>query len=64
MSQERLILSHLKRYGSIEPLTALDKYGCFRLAARITDLKDRGYKIATEMVKKGGKRLAKYRLIA
>ena len=64
MSQESQILSHMRRYGSIEPLTALDKYGCFRLAARITDLKDRGYKIATEMVKKGGKRFARYRLAA
>ena len=64
MSQEARILSHLKRHGSIEPLTALDRYGCFRLAARISDLRCSGYKIITEMVEKGDKRFARYRLVA
>jgi Helix-turn-helix domain len=64
MSQEKQILSHLRRYGSIEPLTALDKYGCFRLAARINDLRYHGYQIDTEMVEKGNKRIARYRLVA
>jgi len=62
MSQESQILSHMKRYGSITPLTALDRYGCFRLAARVTDLKDRGHKISTELVKQRGKRFARYTL--
>ena len=63
MSQESQILTHMKRYGSITPLTALDRYGCFRLAARVTDLKDRGHKISTELVKQGNKRFARYRLV-
>lgn len=64
MAQKSLILRHLERYGSITPMTALEKYGCFRLAARIGELKDQGHEIATEMVKKGQKRYAKYRLVA
>jgi len=62
MSQESQILTHMKRYGSITPLTALDRYGCFRLAARVSDLKYKGHKIATELVDQGGKRFARYRL--
>jgi len=64
MSQTSAILSHMKRHGSIEPLTALDKYGCFRLAARINDLRYAGHQIDTEIVEKGSKRFARYRLVA
>ena len=62
MSQSLQILSHMKRYGSITPLTALDKYGCMRLAARVNDLRYSGHLITTEMVKAGTKRFARYRL--
>ena len=63
MSQSTRILTHLRR-GPITPLQALDKYGCLRLAARINDLRDRGHKIETEIVKAGDKRYARYRLKA
>ena len=43
-----MILSHLKRFGSIEPLTALRDYGIYRLGARIADLRQEGYNIITE----------------
>jgi hypothetical protein len=43
---------------------ALDKYGCLRLAARINDLRERGHRIDTEIVKVGDKRFARYRLRA
>ena len=36
-SQYDMILKHLKRGDSITPLDALDKYGCFRLAAVICE---------------------------
>ena len=61
MSQETQILSHLKRHGSITPMTALEKYGCFRLAARIEEIR-RVHPIDTEMVKRNGKRFARYKL--
>ena len=64
MSQTSIILSHIKRYGSITPLTALDRYGCFRLAARISDLRNQGHKIITEPLEINGKRIARYRLVA
>ena len=62
MSQTDRILTHIKK-GPITPMIALERYGCMRLAARIADLKDRGHKISTEIVKKGNKRYAKYHLI-
>ena len=61
-SQQKQILGHLK----FEPITALDAlslYGCFRLAARIHDLRAKGHDIETETVEEGGKRYARYRLI-
>ena len=30
-----MVLEHLMRFGSIEPLTALREYGCYRLGAII-----------------------------
>lgn len=47
-SQKGFILAHLKQFGSIEPLTALREYGCYRLGARISDLRKEGYNITTE----------------
>ena len=61
MSQEKAILSHLKR-GPITPLDALERYGCFRLAARISDLRSAGHPIKTEWLERQGKRYARYRL--
>lgn len=63
MSQEDKVFAHMRRYGSITPITALEKYGCFRLAARIEEIR-RVHKVSTELVKAGGKRFAKYRLVA
>lgn len=45
------ILRHLRDYGSISQLEAAAEYGIQRLAARIKDLKRRGYKITSETVK-------------
>lgn len=59
-----LILEHLKQGHSITSLAALDLFGCFRLGARIWDLKHRrGYDIETEILETvSGKRIAQYRL--
>lgn len=43
------ILAHLKREGRICSFTALRLYKCMRLAARIADLRARGYDITTIM---------------
>lgn len=60
MSQEFDILLHLRDYGSITPLDALRKFGCFRLGARINDLRNQGYEIETIMTTINKKRFAKY----
>lgn len=60
MTQKEQILAHLKEYGHITPMIALDAYGCFRLAARIDELRDEGALIKTVMVNRRGKRYAQY----
>lgn len=52
MTQCEMIQKHLTEYGSITPGTALEEYGCFRLSARIADLKARGMQIITEIESK------------
>lgn len=60
-SQSARILQHLKAGGKITPIEALDEYGCFRLGARIFDLKERGHPIQKRMVEVSeGKRVAEY----
>ena len=41
------IFDHLKRKGAITPMVALREYGCFRLAARIGELREAGHSIET-----------------
>ena len=61
-SQNACIAIWLKHGNSITPLEALQKFGCFRLGARIADLRKAGYNIETKMVEQNGKRFAQYRL--
>lgn len=60
-SQESLILKYLQAGHALTPLEALEKFGCFRLGARIWELKKR-HDIHCEMVEQGGKRFARYSL--
>lgn len=61
-SQNKQILEYLKQGNSITPIEALNLFGSFRLGSRIFDLKEKGYKIDTELVKDGRKKYAKYTL--
>jgi hypothetical protein len=62
-TQANAILKHLQDGNGITPMEALELCGCFRLSARIADLKKRGYEIITEKVKVcGGKYVARYHL--
>lgn len=68
MSQCNDILRHLETHRGITAIVALDRYGCFRLAARISDLRAQGYQITTvskEVINRYGekKRIAEYRLV-
>ena len=63
-SQEDQIYLHLKKYGKIDAMEALAKYNCFRLSARIFDLKQQNINIETDhVILKNGKRVAQYKLI-
>jgi hypothetical protein len=62
-TQKQQILAYLKKGKSITPLQALTKFGCFRLAARIADLRNEGLNIATKNVTKEGKTFASYSII-
>ena len=50
MTQNDLILRHLRDYGSISSMEAMENYGIMRLASRISDLKKAGIPIKREMV--------------
>ena len=54
------LLEYLERYNSITPMEALNAFNCFRLGARVSDLRADGYDIQTEINPKG-KRYAIYR---
>ena len=62
MTQSEEILQHIKLFGKITPLEALNLMGCFRLASRINDLRKEGHDIKTTMVERNGKRFAEYSL--
>jgi hypothetical protein len=62
MSQQTQILAYLKRGYGITPLTALDKFGCFRLSERIRDLEKTGVSIEHRWYRYGKKRLMSYHL--
>lgn len=56
------ILRHLLRTknAKIDGLTALELYGCFRLASRICDLRRHGWSITTQRVQRNKKWFCEY----
>lgn len=63
-SQKKMILNYLQTGKGITAIEALRHFGCFRLAARINDLRRDGYDIKTEMIDiNDRKRFALYTLI-
>lgn len=63
MTQNQQIKSYLKKGKSITPIQALNKFGCFRLAARVSDLRKDGLNIATKYITKKCKTYASYSLV-
>ena len=51
-SQCRKILQHMELFGSITAAEAVERYSCYRLSARIADLRAAGHAIVSEMVSK------------
>lgn len=64
-SQCAAIKKYLEEGKKITPRIALDLCGCFRLAARIHDLRHKyGMNIIRDMVYRNGKKFAEYWLAA
>lgn len=62
MSQNDQIRAALILGRSLTPLDALNEFGCFRLAARVADLRREGMDIECKTETKNGKRYARYQL--
>jgi hypothetical protein len=61
--QTRKVLVHLERHGSISPLEAFGVYRITRLAARIKEIRNAGFKVETNMkTDPTGTKYAEYRL--
>jgi hypothetical protein len=61
-SQTALIKGWLLNGRSITQLDALNMFGCFRLAARIANIREEGFDIVTDIITVNDKRVAKYYL--
>jgi hypothetical protein len=62
-SQAGLILRHLQSGATLTALDALDLFGCNRLAARVADLKGKGYNVKSRwLTLANGKRVSEYYL--
>ena len=66
-TQKTRVLEYMKDFGGITPLEALSDLGVMRLASRISDLRELGYPIKREMVKRKNRygqdvRFARYSL--
>lgn len=67
MTQCEQVLKYMQDFGSITPLQAVADLGIYRLAARISDLRQAGYGVSSRMMtakNRYGKRVrfAEYRL--
>jgi len=61
MSQTKQIADYLNKGKKLTPIDALTKFGCFRLAARIADLRNDGMSIVTKTIKlDNNKQIAQY----
>ena len=63
LTQNQRILDYLKSGKTLTPLVALEKFGCFRLSARIFNLREQGNAIITNNVTRKGKTFAEYSLM-
>ncbi len=57
-NQNSIVWRHLKTFGRLTPLDALNLYGIFRLSARVYDLKKEGKKIKMTLIEQNDNRSA------
>ena len=55
LTQDIAVLNWLKENVSIDPIQALSELGCYRLSARIHQLRKKGYQISTKRITKRGR---------
>ena len=60
MTQEQQVLKHIERYGKITSMKAFERYGITRLAARIHNLREKGYRIRTDTITNNKANYASY----
>ena len=60
LSQCDRILKHLQSGKTINPAQAWNLFGCYRLGARIHDLRKRNFNIVTKTIYKNGGNFAEY----
>ena len=63
MTQNKQVLNFLRTHGSITPLDAMLHINCYRLAARIHDLRGQGHNIKTVEEAHDGGTHARYELV-
>ena len=59
-SQTHTVLAYIRRHGSITAAEAVEGFRCYRLAARVKDLRNMGYDIVTHEEDHEGGRHARY----
>jgi hypothetical protein len=59
-NQTNRILRYLRRGHGLTAISALSRFGCMRLAARIEELRDAGIRVQSRMMRRNGKRFACY----
>lgn len=63
-TQNKMIREFLEQGNAINPMIALNRFGCFRLSARIHDLRTTGMNIGmTRKMNSKGNYYAEYRLM-
>ena len=62
-TQNQKIAGHLADGNKLTALQALKLFGCFRLAARVNDLRKQGMVICSELITIKGKTFAQYYLM-
>lgn len=60
-SQEQRILAYLKSGRSLTPMAALKLFSCFRLAARIAEIRKK-HNVINLWEERDGKKFARYKL--
>ena len=57
-----MIMKYLATGRPLTAIQALEKFGCFRLAARIHEMRSEGLAINEKTITKNGKRFSQYQI--